>query len=106
MSVIKFSGDYPKLWGQKRARLIHIENVKFGWDYEMDSDLVEYDTKKSDGSYYPLGKDTHYLQLVFLGGKGIPFCTLRRDTPKKHEYYKSKIGEWFDVVITEKRGGV
>jgi len=97
MNTIKFSGDYPKLWGQKSARLIYVGYVKFGWDYDIDSKLVEYDTKKSDGSYYKLNEDTHYLQLIFLGNDGIPFCTLRRDTPEKQEYYKGKINEWFII---------
>jgi hypothetical protein len=96
-NVIKFSGDYPKLHGQSRGRLLAVEYVVFGWDYPEGGKLWEYDTKKSDGTYYPLKPGVPYLQLIFLGGDGIPFCTLRRDTPEKQEYYRSKVGEWFDI---------
>ena len=44
--------------------------------------------------HYPLPKSGELIQLVFLGDKGIPFCTLRSTYSKmgnKIEYYKSKI---------------
>jgi hypothetical protein len=101
-NVIKFSSDYPKLWGQDEAKLIYVGLVEDSGksDIEMGFKLSEYDTKKSDGSYYPLPMGT-LIQLVFLGDEGIPFCTLRRFIQRKFEYYKSKIGEWFEIKVVE-----
>lgn len=45
-----------------------------------------------------------YLQLVFIGNYGIPFCTCRSAWPKsKVVYYKSCIGKNFDILIEEKQ---
>ena len=95
MSEIKFSSNYPKLWNQKEAVLVNVE-VLTGRDFTQD--LIEYDTKKTDGSYYqlPMGKLIH---LTFLGNKWIPFCTMRRYTPEKAKYYRKLKGHFFKVVI-------
>ncbi|OEJ15441.1 hypothetical protein BFL38_14225 [Brachyspira hampsonii] len=58
-------------------------------------------TKALDGSYYELKKGK-YIQLIFLGNKNIPFCTIRSAYGKmanKKEYYQSKIGEVFNIII-------
>jgi len=94
---IKFSHDYPKLHGQTRGKLIFISKISKN-DFPLNDELLEYDTKTSDGEYYPLPK-TDYLQLIFLGNKGIPFCTIRRFTPDKFNYYSNKVGEYFEVSI-------
>jgi len=96
-NVIKFSDDYPKLWGQKVARLVHVYILSY---YDMHPDLVEYDTKTADGKYYPLPKTT-LIQLVFVGDKQIPFCTIRRHTKEKYGYYLSKLNKEFLVEVTE-----
>ena len=100
MHKLTFSHDYPKLWGQKTARLIAIQpmTVQGG----LNPTLKEYDTKTVDGEYYPLS-DGEYLHLIFVGEFGIPFCTIRRQTLQKVMYYHSKIGEWFDIEIREDR---
>ena len=86
---IKFSKNYPKLWGQTTAKLIAVEDINI--DENTNKDLLEYELKK--------GK---YIQLVFLGNKNIPFCTIRSAYGKmgnKKEYYQAKIGETFNIVI-------
>lgn len=96
MSRIKFSHDYLKFKGQKdKAELIALRVV----EYEiLTPELIEYDTKTVEGKYYPLPK-TKLIKLFFDGDKGIPFCTLRRYTPEKFEYYKSLIGKILEVHI-------
>lgn len=43
-------------------------------------------------------KPGRYIQLVFLGNLGIPFCTIRPAFPsRKVDYYNGAVGEWFDV---------
>ena len=83
---IKFSHNYPKLWGQKSAFLLYVELVE---RERLHKDLLEYDTRTGDLNepYYKLPKGT-LIQLVFLGDKGIPFCTLRRYVGAKYNYYK------------------
>ena len=95
---IKFSKNYPKLWGQTSAKLIAVEDINI--DENTNKDLLEYDTKADDGSYYELKKGK-YIQLIFLGNKNIPFCTIRSAYTKqygnKKEYYQSKVGEVFYI---------
>jgi hypothetical protein len=93
--TIKFTGDYPKLWNQNSAKLIRVELLPFNPDTMKD--LLEYDTKHTDGSYYKLPKGD-YLQLFFIGDKHIPFCTIRRFTQVKADYYLHNIGQWFEVI--------
>ncbi len=97
MATIKFSHDYPKLWGQNKAELIEV--VIISQNEILDKDLIEYDTKNSKGDYYQLPNDD-LIQLVFVGNKRIPFCTLRRFTREKYNYYKNLIGELFEIKIT------
>ena len=82
------------MWGQKKAELKGVYAIAEA----LHPDLVEYDTKKSDGSYYPLPKG-NVIQLLFLGDKNIPFCTIRRWTPQKFDYYVSLIGETLKIEI-------
>ena len=96
MSVIKFSHDYPKLHGQTSAELLAVRPIRI--DKNTPKELLEYDTKY-DGGYYKLATGD-YIQLIFLGNLRIPFCTIRRAyPPSKVEYYKSKIGERFEVMV-------
>ena len=70
---IKFNNEYPKLWGQRKAKLVMVEKVS---RLDISQDYIEYDCKKSDGSYYILDKP-YYIRLYFIGNRGIPFTTLR-----------------------------
>ncbi len=110
MAQIKFSHEYPKLWNQKRAELIAVRMI--GKSKNFHKDLIEYDTKFRcnirldhhgneqdwDEDYYKLQEGVDFIQLVFIGGKLIPFCTIRRYTKEKYEYYQNMIGEEFEVV--------
>jgi hypothetical protein len=100
MNKIKFSSDYPKLWGQKSAILLNVLLIEKN-EFPLDKDLVEYDTKNCDGTYYPLPKNK-YIQLVFLGNKRIPFCTIRRFTEEKYKYYFYNQKTDFEIVIETK----
>ena len=98
MKHIVFSHHYPKLHGQTSARLLAVIPRKRN---EMSEELIEYDTTyfTDDGhkEYFPL-KSGNYIQLVFIGNLGIPFCTIRSAFPQsKVEYYTSAIGEDFAI---------
>lgn len=96
MSVIKFSHDYPKLHGQTSAELLAVRPIRI--DRGTPMELLEYDTTYKGGRY-PL-RSGAYIQLIFLGNLRIPFCTIRSAyPPSKVNYYKSKIGEQFEVMV-------
>lgn len=92
---IRFSSDYPKLWGQRQAMLI---NVKVINSENLTQKLIEYDTKNTKGEYYKLPKGK-LLHLTFIGIDLIPFCTIRRATPEKLGYYNKMINRLFEVKI-------
>ena len=101
MNVINFSHNYYKLWDQTTAKLIAVEDIEI--NDSTNEDLLEYNTKIVDGTYYLL-KNGKYIQLIFLGDKGIPFCTIRPAYNKfgdKKKYYTGKIGEQFIIKIKE-----
>ena len=94
---IKFSHNYPKLWNQQTAELLAVKDIKI--NKQTHPDLIEYDTKVKDGEYYTL-KAGNYIQLVFLGDKGIPFCTIRSAYPQnKVDYYRQNIGKVFEIEV-------
>ena len=103
MMEIKFSSDYPKLHCQTSAELLAVKLIRI--DKNTPKELLEYDTKKSDGTYYEL-KTGNYIQLMFLGNFGIPFCTIRskrnRYAEDKEAYYKQFIGQVFEIRMVEK----
>ena len=98
--TIKFSSDYPKIHGQTSAELLAVKPIRI--DKDTPKELIEYDTRKSDGTYYNL-KTEDYIQLIFLGNLGIPFCTIRskrnRFAEDKEAYYLQFVGENFRIEI-------
>lgn len=101
MHTIKFSHPYRKLFiggvPVTRAKLLAVEPVRL---QDLPAEFLDYDT---DGGLYALPKTGDYLRLIFLkpGLDMHLFTTLRRQTPNKLDYYKSKIGELFQVVIEQ-----
>ena len=97
--IIKFSSDYPKLHGQTTAELLAVKPIRI--DKDTPKELLEYDTKKVDGTYYKL-RTGDYIQLIFLGNLGIPFCTIRskrnRFAEDKEIYYKQFVGKFFEII--------
>lgn len=100
---ITFSHPYRKLMlGGKiigRAKLLSIEPVRL---QDLTAEFLEYDT---DGGKYTLPKAGNYLKLTFLkptqNGETNLFTTLRSDRPGKIDYYISRIGELFEVVVNQ-----
>ncbi len=97
--TIKFSSDYPKLHGQTTAELLAVKPIRI--DKDTPKELLEYDTMKADGTYYKL-RTGDYIQLIFLGNLGIPFCTIRskrnRFAQDKEAYYKQFVGKFFEII--------
>lgn len=97
MPKIKFSHNYPKLWNQVAAELLAVRPIYIC--SATSHELIEYDTKIKDGEYFKL-KAGNYIQLVFIGNKNIPFCTIRSAYPQtKVDYYNGLIGKVFDLEV-------
>lgn len=98
MPSIKFSHRYKKLHkallGQAlpKARLLEIINVRLE---DLSHWFIAYDT---DDGEYELPKTGDYMMLIFEGESGI-FTTIRRRTDEKEKYYRSLIGNVFDLII-------
>lgn len=99
MPILKFSHNYPKLHNQKFGTLLKVTIINF---YNLQKNLIEYDTKTTEGIYYQLPKED-LIHLTFLGDNLIPFCTMRRYKPMKYDYYKRLIGQDFEILIENKR---
>ncbi len=98
---IKFSHNYPKFWNQTEAELLAMKIID-AEDVQKNEDLLKYDTCwYEDGQHgqYELPEKGKLIQLIFLGNKNIPFCTLRRYTEQKHRYYLAQIEKIFKVVV-------
>lgn len=98
MNNIKFSSDYPKLWSQGSGRLVYVNMIDAE---DVSNNLIEYDTRKIDGSYYLLPSTGSLLYLLFIGCDGIPFCTLRRHTQDKEKYYRGLIGKEVKLEVND-----
>jgi hypothetical protein len=113
MNSIKFSHDYYKIKGVRKATLLAIRKVD---DLKcLSADFLNYDTKywnktKKTSEFYPLEYSKPHLILFFYAENksdrsefiGHIFTTIRRWRPDKETYYNSLIGEEFDVIIKEK----
>lgn len=100
MNKINFNHSYEKLnvCGDK-AWLLQILRIHYN---ELSKDMKMYDTKWygiNTVGYYTIPK-TDLILLIFqsIDTHSI-FTTIRRWTPNKFKYYKSKEGEIFEIVV-------
>jgi hypothetical protein len=97
---IKFSHRYSKLMTGKedfgfckRLCLLDVVNVKLE---DLSESFLDYDT---DEGTFELPKKGDYMMLLFKKETTTHLLTtLRRRTPDKEKYYRSAIGQWFNVV--------
>lgn len=107
MNKIKFSHKYYKMpESYKISRLAEVTIVN---ESELSEVFREYDTaiklsnptQKSIYNYIlPKGK-LILLLLIANRGFGNLWCTMRRWTPEKEQYYRSKKGKCFEIEIQE-----
>jgi hypothetical protein len=99
MNKIKFSHKYNKLFTcgngvANKVQLLQVLNIQLE---NLSPYFIFYDT---DGKY-ELPKKGNYLMLIFERDNSSIFTTLRRSTPTKEKYYRSKTGKFFEVVIND-----
>lgn len=105
MAAIKFSHHYLKLpEGISKARLLQVACL---CDIELSPAFIEYDTvwfHDDEREHWQLPKGRLLLLLFQDVGSGMVFTTLRGWMPSKERWYRSQMGEVFDVVIGEEDG--
>jgi hypothetical protein len=98
MNRIKFSHKYEKLGAAIDPKLLEV--ITLGGLFELSQQFIDYDTDEK----YQLPCRGKLLMLIFDKGtspvKNL-FITIRRWTPEKEKYYRSKIGEHFVVIVNE-----
>lgn len=92
---IEFSHEYPKLYGQQSAKLLAVEMAVVS---ELDPAFIEYDTVYRQGEHYKLPRGT-VIVLTFAGDRRIPFTTVRSYGHQKYTWYKSQIGQTFEIAV-------
>ena len=97
---IVFNNNYPKLHGQKHARLLAVfTGITSDILTNRFPDLMFYDTRRDDGRFYKIDEGEKYILLLFEGDKGILFTSLRRDNEENFVKYNTAIGQFFKVRI-------
>lgn len=98
--IIKFTHVYAKLLSKDGSQITYAKllDVIPRRLEDVSAELIDWDT---DQGTYKLPKKGEYLMLVFQKpGKRDLFCTFRRATPGKEEYYRQCLGEIFHIEIT------
>lgn len=97
MQKLKFADNMPKLHGQTKATLVYWTAL-FGFQLEQHPSLWQYDTLKSDGTYYKLNPQGKYFLLFFVGEKGIMFSTIRK-LNDENKHYMTDVNKEFEIEV-------
>ena len=98
MKAIRFSSEYVKMPDlYSPSTLIQVFVTRFD---ELSPEFVEYDTRKTDGTHYPLPQ-TDLIVLLLMGPSGDLWTTIRRYTNRKYDYYLSMVGKTFSIEVLE-----
>ncbi len=98
MSKIKFSHRYTKMPYRDKAVLLQVFKCHYK---ELSKVFISYDTEILNASEFYVLPKTDLLVLLLIADDGRVFTTVRRWIPKKEEYYRSKMGQEFDIVIED-----
>lgn len=86
IDYLLFNKNYTKLHGQSIAVLLTITEVEINDKTYLSkdyNDFVRYDTEP----FFSTFDEGKYLHLSFLGDKGIPFTTLRKNNEENRKKY-------------------
>jgi len=102
MNKIKFSNYYWKFPDsvEDGSQVNLIQALKIHYD-DLEPQMIRYDatyTRNHHVREYKLPK-TDLILLIFQRFPNVIFTTIRRYTPKKWQYYKENVGEYFEVDI-------
>lgn len=102
MNQIKFSYEYWKLGELQHRDMVTLMQAFVADKKDLSQVFIEYDTHKVKGGFYPLPNGK--LIVLLFGGSETVFTTIRRWTPEKEKYYKSSMGELFEIIIEQAAG--
>jgi len=97
MITIKFSHKYFKMPSIDTSVLLQVLTMDIK---DMSPAFRAYDTEYEGGSYPLKGSGKYMVLLLFAGNEHLR-TTVRRWTPEKEAYYKSRVGEIVKIQITE-----
>jgi len=104
VKTIKFSHDYEKLpegWENTEAILLAVVPQSISYLKGAVPKFLDYDTKfRGKQGSYPLTFENALVLFFVHINSGKPFTTIRRDYPRKADYYKNSVGDWFTLVPT------
>ena len=90
---IVFRNNFRKLGSQKYCYCLRIMELNVNKKLKSTKDFLKYDTEPYD---FPI-KNGNYLYLLFIGDKGIPFTTLRKNNEENKEKYKEYC--WYKIEV-------
>lgn len=96
---IGFSHDYPKLYGQTKAKLLEVKLIDRD---EIHFAAINYDTVWFDdalGAHYFELDPGMQMRLTLIGDKGVPFTTYRSYTQANAGKYANAVGEEFEIFV-------
>lgn len=103
LKEIKFDCNYPKIHGQKLARLVMvIQEISGSMLLNSFGFLTSFDTIRDDGKFYNIDPEKEYMLLLFVGDKNIMFPTLRKQNGENAILYAESVGEMFKITIQPK----
>ena len=102
-NILRLDRDYEKLRGQRNAILVAMVRLHVN---PNDHDLKRYDGEWRDEEGNLLCEDEIdgvFIQLIFVGEKGIPFSVLRKYRKTGWDFYNERIGSEFCFEIKNRR---
>lgn len=100
MNQIKFSHKYKKLKNLDGSIVNKLKLLDV-WPITLESISKQFINFDTDDGLYQLPEKGNYMVIVFLKPSGLDLCiTIRSFRQEKFKYYKSKIGEEFDIIFT------
>lgn len=99
MNKIKFSHEYNKFFGINSGARVKLLEVFIADRKELSSDFINYDARTSKGTYYKIPDGKLIILFFYSNETNSAFTTIRRWEQGKENYYRTKIGTSFELVI-------
>ena len=101
MQSIKVDFYLPKFQSQYIAELVAVKDMLI--NNETSKKYLEYESGTFAGDVVKI-EPGRYIQLVFLGEKGIPFTHLRPYSAAAKALYKHQVGKDFKIDTDKGKG--
>lgn len=105
-NILRLDHAYLKLHGQSQGRLVALQRIRLTRE---DEELKIYDGEHFTGVHLEdeiavdKEKNGDFIQMVFIGEKGIPFSVFREYRKWKWDSFRDRIGMEFEFEIKKER---